>query len=84
MHRTDVTGPVGVVVGGTLGAVAGALGGAAAGTMMDLEDSSSADIARASVGARCTASTASSAAAERFVERRASDLLTSAANSPSV
>ena len=38
-----VGGPVGVVVGGTLGAVAGALGGAAAGTVMNPEDSSSAD-----------------------------------------
>ena len=42
-----VAGPVGVVVGGTLGAVVGALGAAAAGTMVNPEDSSSADTAPA-------------------------------------
>ena len=36
-------GPVGVVVGGTLGAVAGALGGEAAGTLVNPEDSRSAE-----------------------------------------
>jgi non-heme chloroperoxidase len=38
-----VAGPVGVLAGAALGAVAGALGGAAAGTMVNPEDSSSAD-----------------------------------------
>ena len=42
-----VAGPVGVVVGSTLGAVVGALGAAAAGTMVNPEDSSSADTAPA-------------------------------------
>lgn len=40
-------GPVGAVVGGTLGAVAGVLGGAAAGTLVNPEDSSPTDSARA-------------------------------------
>jgi hypothetical protein len=42
-----VAGPVGVVVGGSLGAVVGALGAAAAGTMVNPEDSTSADTAPA-------------------------------------
>ena len=42
-----MAGPVGVLVGGALGAVAGALGGAAAGTVMNQDDSSRADTARA-------------------------------------
>lgn len=41
-----VAGPVGVLVGATAGAVVGALGGAAAGTMVNPEDSNSADVAR--------------------------------------
>ncbi len=43
-----VAGPVGVLVGATLGAVAGAMGGAAVGTLVNPEDSSSADPAPAS------------------------------------
>lgn len=42
-----VAGPVGVVVGGTVGAVVGALGAAAAGSMVNPEDTSSADTAPA-------------------------------------
>ncbi len=42
-----VAGPVGVLVGATLGAVAGAIGGAGAGSMVNPEDPSSTDTARA-------------------------------------